>query len=183
MSELTTNYNLVKPGYADTADIMDINGNMDIIDGVMKEVSDKTDTNTSNVTTLQEEKQNITDNSLTTADKTVPGAINELVDQSAITRFHGEGSSSISMSGSLATVGEWIKSNFIVNRFIFAKITPTDSSGYFGSSSFTVLANCSSANYGSAQLMSDNPNKSAMVVGQLVGGTWYWKTVNTTAIS
>ena len=32
----TTNYNLKKPAYSDTADIADINSNMDIIDGQMK---------------------------------------------------------------------------------------------------------------------------------------------------
>ena len=45
MATNTTNYNLVKPGYSDTADIADINGNMDIIDGQMK-------TNADNITAL-----------------------------------------------------------------------------------------------------------------------------------
>lgn len=40
MATNTTNYNLVKPAYADTADIADINGNMDIIDGQMKTNAD-----------------------------------------------------------------------------------------------------------------------------------------------
>lgn len=93
MSELTTNYNLVKPGYADIADIMDINGNMDIIDSAMKGIDDsKQPISDNSLTTTAKNipgaineldadialKQNITDNTLTTTDKTVPGAINEV---------------------------------------------------------------------------------------------------------
>lgn len=60
MSNYTTNYNLIKPEYSDDADIGDINGNMDIIDSTLAE------------------KQNATDNNLTTTSKQVVGAINEL---------------------------------------------------------------------------------------------------------
>lgn len=102
---------------------------------------------------------------------------------SGLTWFHDSGANTKSMSGALSAVGTWITDNFISNKWIGCKVTPTDSVGYFGSSSFSVLANCSSANYGVAQLMSDNPNKSALVIGQLVGGTWNWKAVSTTAIS
>lgn len=102
---------------------------------------------------------------------------------SGLTWFHDSGANTLSMSGALSAVGTWITDNFISNKWIGCKVTPTDSSGYFGSSSFSVLANCSSANYGVAQLMCDNPNKSALVIGQLVGGTWSWKAVSTTAIS
>lgn len=102
---------------------------------------------------------------------------------SGLTWFHDSGANTKSMSGALSAVGTWITDNFISNKWIGCKVVPTDSSGYFGSSSFSVLANCSSANYGVAQLMSDNPNKSALVIGQLVGGTWSWKAVSTTAIS
>lgn len=42
MATNTTNFSLVKPAYADTADIADINGNMDIIDTVMKNNKDAT---------------------------------------------------------------------------------------------------------------------------------------------
>lgn len=185
MSELTTNYNLVKPGYADTADIMDINANMDIIDSAMKGVSDKADGNVADIASIQtslQDKQNITDSTLQTTNKTVPSAINELVDKSFATWKHDTGSYAISMSGVLSSVGTWIKNNYIANRWIACRVNPTDTTGYYGQSSFTVLACCSSTNYGIAQLMSDNPNKSALVVGQLVGGTWSWKAVNTTAI-
>lgn len=74
MSTLTTNYNLIKPDYADSADIADINGNSDILDGVIKAISDKANANETAVAT----KQNSTDNTLTTTDKTIPGAINEV---------------------------------------------------------------------------------------------------------
>ncbi|WP_313559715.1 hypothetical protein [Ruminiclostridium cellobioparum] len=43
MSTNTTNYNLVKPGLNETADIEVINQNMDIIDSGLKNVSDKAD--------------------------------------------------------------------------------------------------------------------------------------------
>lgn len=93
MSTLTENYNLIKPDYTDSADIGDINGNMDIIDTAMKglddtkqPISDNTLTTTAKnvpgaINELDAEvalKQNITDNSLNTTAKTVPGAINEL---------------------------------------------------------------------------------------------------------
>lgn len=74
MSTLTTNYNLIKPDYADSADIADINGNSDILDNVIKAISDKANANETAVAT----KQNSTDNTLTTTDKTIPGAINEV---------------------------------------------------------------------------------------------------------
>lgn len=74
MSTLTTNYNLIKPDYADSADIADINGNSDILDNVIKTISDKADANETTVAT----KQNSTDNTLETTDKTIVGAINEV---------------------------------------------------------------------------------------------------------
>lgn len=74
MSTLTTNYNLIKPDYTDSADIADINGNSDILDNVIKAISDKANANETAVAT----KQNSTDNTLTTTDKTIPGAINEV---------------------------------------------------------------------------------------------------------
>lgn len=114
MSTLTTNYNLTKPDYADSADIMDINGNMDILDDVVKEVSDKTNENTSDVSTLQTDvgtlqtdvsalqtavqgKQDSTDNNLTTTNKNIVGAINEVnskfvVEQKASSSFTPSGS-------------------------------------------------------------------------------------------
>lgn len=40
MAFQTTNYSLVKPAYNETADIVVINNNMDIIDAKMKEIGD-----------------------------------------------------------------------------------------------------------------------------------------------
>ena len=60
MSSTTSNYNLIKPDYADSADVADLNGNTDIIDAVLAQ------------------KQNATDSNLTTTAQTVVGAINEL---------------------------------------------------------------------------------------------------------
>lgn len=186
MSTQTTNYNFTKPDYSDSADIADLNGNFDIADDVIKEVSDKVDNNESDISDLQitvQSKQNVTDNTFGTTSKTVPGAINELVDKSFATWKHDTGSYTINMSGLLSSVGTWIKNNYIANRWIACRVNPTDNTGYFGSSSFNVLANCSSTNYGVAQLMCDNPNKSALVIGQLVSGTWNWKAVTTTNIT
>lgn len=88
MSTLTTNYNLIKPDYADSADIADINGNSDILDDVIKTISDKANANETAIAT----KQNSTDNTLTTTDKTIVGAINEVngkfvVEQKASSAF------------------------------------------------------------------------------------------------
>lgn len=71
MSSNTTNYNLVKPDYTESADIGVINDNMDIIDTTMK-------ANATGIASLNTNKQNVNDNSLSTTNKTVPGAINEL---------------------------------------------------------------------------------------------------------
>lgn len=71
MSSSTTNYNLIKPDYTESADISVINDNMDIIDSTMK-------TNATNISSLNSNKQNVNDNSLSTTNKTVSGAINEL---------------------------------------------------------------------------------------------------------
>jgi len=182
MSTQTTNYNFTKPDYSDSADISDLNGNFDIADDVIKEVSDKVDNNTSSISGLQttvQGKQDASDNTLTTTDKTIPGAINELVDKAFATWKHDNGSNAIRMSGLLSSVGTWIKENYIPNKWIACRVNPTDNTGYFGSSSFSVLANCSSTNYGVAQLLCDNPNKSAIVVGQLVDGAWSWRAVST----
>ena len=114
---------------------------------------------------------------------TIDARIDAKIDAyTGLTWFHDAGANTLSMSGALSAVGAWISTNFVSNKWIGCKVSPTDSTGYFGSSSFSVLANCSSANYGVAQLMSDNPNKSALVIGQLVGGSWSWKAVSATSI-
>ena len=52
MATNTTNYNLVKPAYSDTADIVDLNGNMDIIDGQMKTNADNISALNTNIGSL-----------------------------------------------------------------------------------------------------------------------------------
>ena len=81
----TTNYNLKKPGYNDTADVGDLNDNFDVIDTTMKSISDHAGANSGNISTLMSQvgsldalKQPKTDNTLGTTAKTVAGAINEL---------------------------------------------------------------------------------------------------------
>ena len=168
MSTSTPNYNLIKPDYSDDADISDINGNMDIID------------------TALESKQNSEDNSLETTSKRVVGAINELKsaiaqaesligelnDKRGVTWQHDSGRTVVSMSGDLTAVGEYIKSHFITNRLITFKVEPTDSTGYFGTSSFGVIALMSSANYGFCQIQCDAGGRRAFVVGYCQSGTW-----------
>jgi hypothetical protein len=60
MSTTTENYNFIKPGYSDSANISVISEDLDMIDTVLAQ------------------KANDTDNIRTTANKTVTGAINEL---------------------------------------------------------------------------------------------------------
>lgn len=51
MATKTTNYNLIKPDYEDSADIQIINGNMDVLDTQLKSISDKADTGSKNAYT------------------------------------------------------------------------------------------------------------------------------------
>lgn len=90
MSTTTTNYNLIKPDYADSADVADLNGNADIIDAVLAT------------------KQNATDNTLATTDKTIPGAINEVrtevvANTANITDLQGKVSSAFKMGNFVIT--------------------------------------------------------------------------------
>lgn len=54
MATSTTNYNLSKPSYSDTADIAVINENMDKIDTAIKNVSDMASINAANISALRE---------------------------------------------------------------------------------------------------------------------------------
>lgn len=101
--------------------------------------------------------------------------IQELKDKMGLVWEHDEGTNRVFMSGDLNAVGAWIISkynNAIYNKWLGAKIEPTDSIGYFGSSSFTVLANLSSDHNGVVQFMSNNPNVSPIVIGQLRNDVW-----------
>lgn len=100
-------------------------------------------------------------------------AIETLQDEQAFTRLHDPNSTQVSISGAFASIENWIASNYIANKWIFARINPTDNIGYFGSSAFSILACLSSSSYGVAMLLSDKSGK-PVIYGQLVGGSWTW---------
>lgn len=77
----------------------------------------------------------------------------------------------ISISGQLSAVGSWIKSNFIANRWISARVNATES-GYFETSGFCINANLSSQGYGWGWLQSDGANM--ILFFRVSGGTFYW---------
>lgn len=131
-------------------------------------------------------KQPKNDPSLNTQSKLVAGAINELKSAIAqaeslitdldgkrgVTWQHDSGRTVISMSGDLTAVGEYMKSHFMTNRLITFKVEPTDATGYFGTSSFGVIALMSSANYGFCQIQCDAGGRKSFVVGCCQSGTW-----------
>ena len=86
MPEYTANYNLIKPGYDETADIKVINANMDTIDGKLKENEDGLSTHSSKAASTSAsghvQLQTTVDNSETTA--LTPKALNTHVAESAI---------------------------------------------------------------------------------------------------
>jgi hypothetical protein len=89
----------------------------------------------------------------------------------------------ISQSGVLSSVGTYMKNNYQGNRWVQARFKPTDSTGYWGTSSITAMWNLSSANYGVAILMTDNTSKNSVIYGQLAGGTWSFKTPTLTTVT
>lgn len=121
--------------------------------------------------------------------KTVTGnqiksfATNELNDKLIGVRKHDTGSNNISISGTFSSIGDWIKNNYVTSYWVYARVNPTDNTGAFGSSSFSIMANLSSTNYGWCYLMSDNPNQSVIIFGQLTGGVWHWYKPTLTTIS
>jgi hypothetical protein len=78
----------------------------------------------------------------------------------------------VSISGTDSSIGNWMKSNYISNKWCQVRVSPTDSSGYYGASSVAIMYNLSSVNYGMAICTSDNITKEPMRVGQLYGGNW-----------
>lgn len=100
------------------------------------------------------------------------GNVTDLDNKRGVTWQHDSGRTVVSMSGDLTAVGEYIKSNFITNRLITFKVEPTDSTGYFGTSSFGVIALMSSANYGFCQIQCDAGGRKSFVVGYCQSGTW-----------
>ena len=96
-----------------------------------------------------------------------------------IFNYYGE----ISQSGVLSSVGTYMKNNYRGNRWVQARFKPTDSTGYWGTSSIMAMWNLSSSNYGVAILMSDNTSKNSVIYGQLAGGTWSFKTPTLTTVT
>lgn len=89
-------------------------------------------------------------------------------DDLGVTEFNG--GKSIEIDGTLSGIGKWINSQGFTARWRSVRCDPNNQ-GYFGSSSFCILWDCSSASYGWCILMSDN---SKMVVfGRNVDG-WHW---------
>lgn len=95
-------------------------------------------------------------------------------DKNGVINIHDAGSTTISISGELSAVGSWIQSNLVQNRWITARVAPTDSTGFFGQTSFTIMATGTSSNYGFAQLWSHNDTKPMLVMGRLYNGSWTW---------
>ena len=80
----------------------------------------------------------------------------------------------VKMSGKLESIAEWLKNNttyFGVYNYIRVQ-EPIDSDGYFGNSSFDIVWNFSSLNYGWMTLRSDNPK--SIIFGRLVDGKAEW---------
>lgn len=78
----------------------------------------------------------------------------------------------ISIGGDEESILTWIKANFVPSKWIYGRITPS-SSGLFGMSSFSIMANLSSANYGWGWLESDNAFSGGVVRFRIYEGEMY----------
>lgn len=77
------------------------------------------------------------------------------------------------MSGRLDSIAEWLKNNTEhFSEYNYVRVNPTDTDGYFGASSFDILWNLSSVNYGWIMLRSDN--QKSVIFGRLVSGNAEW---------
>lgn len=86
---------------------------------------------------------------------------------------------SISISGKLSDIGTWLQTNGVTSRWMSARVNPTND-GYFGRSTFCILWQCSSVNYGWCILISDN---SKMVVFGRNSEGWHWYAPSLTEVS
>lgn len=85
-----------------------------------------------------------------------------------VTEFNG--GKPIVIDATLSGIGKWINSQGFTGTWRSVRCNPNNQ-GYFGSSAFCILWNCTSASYGWCILMSDN---SKMVVfGRNTDG-WHW---------
>lgn len=87
---------------------------------------------------------------------------------------------SIKISGRLSDIGKWLQTNGTTSRWMSVRANPTNTDGYFGSSTFSILWQCSSAEYGWCILMSDN---SKMVVFGRNSDGWHWYAPSLTEVS
>ena len=87
---------------------------------------------------------------------------------------------SISISGKLSDIGAWLQTNGVTSRWMAVRANPTGSDGYFGGSTFCILWQCSSVNYGWCILMSDS---SKMVVFGRNSEGWHWYAPSLTEVS
>lgn len=87
---------------------------------------------------------------------------------------------SIEISGRLSDIGKWLQTNGTTSRWMSVRANPTNTDGYFGQSTFSILWQCSSAEYGWCILMSDNPKM--VVLGRNSTG-WHWYAPSLTEVS
>lgn len=87
---------------------------------------------------------------------------------------------SIDISGRLSDIGKWLQTNGTTSRWMSARANPTNTDGYFGKSTFSILWQCSSANYGWCILISDN---SKMVAFGRNSDGWHWYAPSLTEVS
>lgn len=102
--------------------------------------------------------------------KDLQSQVTKLNGDFAITKYPG---GVIDISGQLTAIVSWIKSNTtIFKRYNYVRVEPTDTDGYFGTSSFDIIWNLSSVNYGWLMLRSDNSK--SVLFGRLVSGEAKW---------
>jgi hypothetical protein len=77
---------------------------------------------------------------------------------------------SISIGGSASAILAWIQANYVADHWIYARVTPS-SSGIFGLSSFSIMANMTSQNSGWGWLESDSSTNAGCVHFRVTGGT------------
>lgn len=123
------------------------------------------------------------DNKKVTGNQIKTFCTSELNDELGVTFVHDNNVTTVAISGVLSTVGTYIKSHFVTNRWITFRVSPTDNTGYYGDASFVVLSNCMSTNFGIAILCSENYSRSDIVVGHMISGTWNWKAITGTTIT
>lgn len=89
-------------------------------------------------------------------------------DDLGVTEFNG--GKTIEIDGTLSGIGNWINSQKSTARWRSARCA-SNNNGYFGKSSFCILWQSSTAQYGWCILMSDH---SKMIVFGRNSGGWHW---------